>query len=52
MCAGAIGISVAPAEYFSVFERFSVFAATAFNAVLGIYLFNDKFDKKGNEYEK
>jgi high-affinity Fe2+/Pb2+ permease len=45
MCAGAIGVGVAPAAYFGVFERFSVFAATAFNAVLGIYLFNGKLER-------
>ena len=37
---GAIGTNAAPKEYFGIFERFSVFAATGFNAVLGIYLFN------------
>ncbi len=39
MFAGAIGTGAAPKEYFGIFERFSVFAATAFNAVLGMYLF-------------
>ncbi len=39
MFIGAIGVSVVPKEYFGVAERFSVFAATGFNAVLGIYLF-------------
>ncbi len=39
MFAGAIGTNVVPKEFFGVFERFSVFAATGFNAVLGIYLF-------------
>lgn len=39
MFVGAIGTGVAPKEYFGVFERFSVFAATGFNAVLGVYLF-------------
>jgi hypothetical membrane protein len=43
MCVGAIGTNAAPPELFGVFERFSVFAATGFNAVLGIYLFTDKF---------
>ena len=37
---GAIGTNVVPREYFGIFERFSVFAATGFNAVLGVYLFN------------
>lgn len=39
MLAGAIGTSTVPREYFGIPERFSVFAATGFNAVLGIYLF-------------
>lgn len=45
MLAGAIGTSVVPREYFGIPERFSVFAATGFNAVLGIYLFYG-FEKK------
>ena len=28
-----------PHEYFGITERFSVFAATGFNAVLGVFLF-------------
>jgi hypothetical protein len=40
MFAGAIGSGIAPERVFGIFERFSVFAATGFNAVLGIYLFN------------
>ncbi|MDL2327384.1 DUF998 domain-containing protein [Ruminococcaceae bacterium OttesenSCG-928-A11] len=39
MAAGAIGINVVPAPYFGIPERFSVFAAMGFNAVLGLYLF-------------
>lgn len=39
MFIGAIGVNVVPREYFGIPERFSVFAATGFNAVLGIYLF-------------
>ncbi len=39
MFIGSIGVGVVPKEYFGVAERFSVFAATGFNAVLGIYLF-------------
>ena len=31
-----------PAEYFCVVERFSVFAATGFNAALGIHLFLER----------
>lgn len=40
MFLGAIGTGVVPKEYFGIPERFSVFAATGFNAVLGICLFN------------
>lgn len=39
MFMGAIGTNVVPKEFFGIPERFSVFAATGFNAVLGIYLF-------------
>lgn len=39
MFVGAIGVGVVPKEYFGIVERFSLFAATGFNAVLGIYLF-------------
>lgn len=39
MFAGAIGTNIVPKEFFGIPERFSVFAATGFNAVLGIYLF-------------
>jgi hypothetical membrane protein len=40
MLVGSIGTGVAPPEYFGIAERFSVFAAVGFNAVLGWYLFN------------
>lgn len=40
MFAGAIGTGIVPKEFFGIPERFSVFAAAGFNAVLGIYLFN------------
>lgn len=43
MFAGAVGTNIVPKEYFGVPERFSVFAATGFNAVLGWYLFKNKF---------
>ena len=36
---GAVGMKLVPAAYFGVVERFSVFAATSFNAALGIHLF-------------
>jgi hypothetical membrane protein len=39
MFAGAIGTGIAPKEIVGIFERFSVFSATGFNAVLGVYLF-------------
>ena len=39
MLVGAMGMKIVPAEYFGVVERFSVFAATGFNTVLGIHLF-------------
>ncbi|MDD3413868.1 MAG: DUF998 domain-containing protein [Lachnospiraceae bacterium] len=39
MFAGAIGTNIVQREFFGIPERFSVFAATGFNAVLGIYLF-------------
>ena len=39
MLVGALGMKIVPAEYFGVIERFSVFAATGFNAALGIHLF-------------
>lgn len=39
MLVGAIGMKIVPAEYFGVVERFSVFAATGFNAALGVHLF-------------
>lgn len=39
MLVGALGMKIVSAEYFGVVERFSVFAATGFNAALGIHLF-------------
>ena len=39
MIIGAMGMKIVPAQYFGVVERFSVFAATGFNAALGIHLF-------------
>ena len=39
MLVGALGMKIVPTEYFGVVERFSVFAATGFNAALGIHLF-------------
>ena len=39
MLVGAVGMKLFPAAYFGVVERFSVFAATGFNAAMGIHLF-------------
>jgi hypothetical membrane protein len=39
MMIGAIGTGISPPQFFGVFERCSVFAATGFNAILGWYLF-------------
>ena len=40
MLVGSIGTGVVPPQYFGIVERFSVFAAVGFNAVLGWALFN------------
>ena len=50
MLVGSLGMNVVPKTYFGVVERFSVFAATGFNAVLGIELY--RMDLSGNEAEK
>ena len=47
MLVGGIGVNVAPKEYLGLLERFSLFAVTGFNAVMGIYLF--KGWRKSNE---
>ena len=39
MLVGALGMNIVPKEYFGVVERFSVFVAVGYNAVLGIELF-------------
>lgn len=39
MLTGAMGMKIVPNKYFGIVERFSVFAATGFNACLGIHLF-------------
>lgn len=39
MLVGALGMNMVPKAYFGVVERFSVFVATGFNAVLGIHLY-------------
>ena len=43
MMVGAIGMNIVPKDYFGLVERFSVFAATGYNAVLGIELYRMKF---------
>ena len=42
MLVGALGMKLVPAAYFGVVEWFSVFAATGFNAALGLHLFFEK----------
>ncbi|MCL2052474.1 MAG: DUF998 domain-containing protein [Lachnospiraceae bacterium] len=37
MFLGVIGVSVVPADYFGIPERFSVYSAVVFTAVLGVY---------------
>lgn len=39
MMVGAFGMNIVPKEYFGIVERFSVFAATGYNAVLGVELY-------------
>ena len=46
MMVGALGMNLIPKEYFGIVERFSVFAATGFQAVLGIKLFCMKISDK------
>ncbi len=46
MLVGALGLKLVPSAYFGVVERFSVFAATGFNAALGIHLFCLKSTEK------
>ena len=52
MLVGAFGMKIVSPKYFGVVERFSVFAATGFNAALGIHLFcmntdENQFNDKG-----
>lgn len=46
MLVGAFGMKLVPADYFGIVERFSVFAATGFNAALGIHLFCSSPEKE------
>ena len=39
MMVGAMGMNIVPKDCFGIVERFSVFAATGYNAVLGVELF-------------
>lgn len=48
MFVGAVGQGAVPKEYFGVVERFSVFAAVGFNAVLGVYLLRG-FENRNTE---
>lgn len=42
MLAGALGQGMVPPQYFGIVERFSVFAAVGFNAILGWNLFHNQ----------
>lgn len=50
MLVGAVGMKLVPAAYFGVVERCSVFAATGFNAALGIHLFCGKESLYANDF--
>ena len=51
MLVGALGMKIVPASYFGVVERFSVFAATGFNAALGIHLYLNNSNTNTGESE-
>ena len=51
MLVGAVGQKLVPPAYFGIAERFSVFAAVGFTAVLGLYLFSG-FKKAPREYRR
>lgn len=51
MLIGALGMKIVPASYFGVVERFSVFAATGFNAALGIQLYLNNSNTNTGELE-
>ncbi len=40
MLMGPIGMQAFPPQYFGIAERFSIYSAIGFNAVLGLHLFN------------
>lgn len=49
MFTGVIGVNAVPAEYFGIPERFSVYSAATFTAVLGVYGFlSDRHEGKVN----
>ena len=51
MLVGAVGTKLVPAQYFGAVERFSVFAATGFNAALGIHLYCTKLEQAVDQME-
>ena len=51
MLVGAVGTKLVPAQYFGAVERFSVFAATGFNAALGIHLYCTKPEQAVDQME-
>lgn len=50
MFIGAFGTMAAPKAYFGIFERFSVFSATGFTAVLGWFLYNGFYRNSERRY--
>lgn len=48
MLVGALGMNIVPKDYFGIVERFSVFAAVGYNAVLGVELFRMDFETSMN----
>lgn len=50
MLIGAIGQGLVPPQFFGIMERFSVFAAVGFNAVLGLFLFHGFGETKSNRH--
>ena len=48
MCGGAIGTGMLPKSVFGFFERFSLYSAVTFNAVLGLYLWKGEFSAEND----
>ena len=48
MLVGALGMNIVPKDYFGIVERFSVFSAVGYNAVLGVELFRMDFETSMN----